>query len=66
MTATVKDLGWLCRQLKAPSLSAVVERLGARAREEGWSHAEFLAACLETDLDEIVTLARDFLGRVHA
>lgn len=45
-----KDLPWLCRQLKAPSLLAGVERLGARAREENWSHEEFLAACLDREV----------------
>jgi DNA replication protein DnaC len=44
-----KDLGWLCRQLKAPSLLSGVERLAQRAREETWSHEEFLAACLERE-----------------
>jgi len=50
MTAPVKELGWLCRQLKAPSLAAGVERLAGRAREEGWSHEEFLAAYLEREV----------------
>ncbi len=49
MSAT-KDLAWLCRQMKAPSLAGGVERLGARAREEGWTHEEFLAACLEREV----------------
>jgi DNA replication protein DnaC len=45
-----KDLTWLCRQLKAPSLLAGVERLAARAREENWTHEEFLAACLDREV----------------
>jgi DNA replication protein DnaC len=45
-----KDLTWLCRQLKAPSLLAGIERLGTRAREENWSHEEFLAACLDREV----------------
>ena len=49
MTAA-KDLTWLCRQLKAPSLLAGVDRLGARAREENWTHEEFLAACLDREV----------------
>jgi len=44
------DLTWLCRQLKAPSLLGGIERLGARAREENWTHEEFLAACLDREV----------------
>ena len=44
------NLAWLCRALKAPSLAASVERLGERARQEGWTHEEFLAACLEREV----------------
>lgn len=45
-----KDLTYLCRELKAPSLRASVERLGERARQENWTHEEFLAACLEREV----------------
>lgn len=45
-----KDLAWLCRQLKAPSLAAGIERLAARAREESWAYEEFLAACLDREV----------------
>lgn len=44
------DLAWLCRALKAPSLAASIERLAERARAEGWTHEEFLAACLEREV----------------
>jgi DNA replication protein DnaC len=44
------DLAYLCRALKAPSLAAAVERLAERARSEGWSHEEFLAACLDREV----------------
>jgi DNA replication protein DnaC len=44
------DLAYLCRALKAPSLAAAVERLSERARTEGWSHEENLAACLEREV----------------
>lgn len=55
MTATARkrpasDLAYLCRALKAPSLYSSVERLGERARTEGWTHEEFLAACLEREV----------------
>lgn len=49
MNATA-DIAYLCRQLKAPTLAHGVERLAGRAREEGWSHEEFLAACLEREV----------------
>lgn len=49
MNATA-DIAYLCRQLKAPTLAQGVERLAGRAREEGWSHEEFLAACLEREV----------------
>ncbi len=44
------DLAWLCRALKAPTLAASIGRLGERARQEGWTHEEFLAACLEREV----------------
>ena len=44
------DVAFLCRALKAPSLAAAVGRLGERARAEGWSHEELLAACLEREV----------------
>jgi DNA replication protein DnaC len=47
---TNKDLAHLCRELKAPSLLAAIERLAKRARDESWSHEEFLAACLEREV----------------
>ena len=44
------DIAYLCRALKAPSLASSFQRLGDRARAEGWSHEEFLAACLEREV----------------
>jgi DNA replication protein DnaC len=49
-TKPTSDLAYLCRALKAPTLGRSVERLGERARAEGWSHEEFLAACLEREV----------------
>lgn len=49
-TKQSSDVAYLCRALKAPSLAAAVSRLGERARSEGWSHEEFLAACLEREV----------------
>ena len=45
-----RDIAYLCRALKAPSLAEGIERLAARAREENWSHEEFLAACLDREV----------------
>lgn len=50
MSRAASDLAYLCRALKAPSLASAVERLGERARAEGWSHEEYLAACLEREV----------------
>src|SRR3954451_5843807 len=44
------ELAYLTRVLKAPSLHASIERLAERARAEGWSHEEFLAACLQREV----------------
>jgi DNA replication protein DnaC len=44
------DLAYLCRALKAPSLAAAIDRLAERARSDGWTHEEFLAACLEREV----------------
>jgi DNA replication protein DnaC len=40
------ELVFLTRALKAPTLRQSVARLAERARAEGWTHEEFLAACL--------------------
>ena len=53
MTATKKpaaDLAFMCRALKAPSLAASWQRLAERARSEGWTHEDYLAACLEREI----------------
>jgi DNA replication protein DnaC len=44
------EITYLARALKAPSLAGAVERLAERARSEGWSHEEFLAACLQREV----------------
>ena len=49
-TKPATDLAYLCRALKAPTLARSVERLGKRARADGWSHEEFLGACLEREV----------------
>ena len=44
------ELAFLCRALKAPTLASAAERLAERARTEGWSHEEYLAACLDREV----------------
>jgi DNA replication protein DnaC len=44
------ELAFLTRALKAPTLRQSVTRLAERARVEGWSHEEFLAACLQREV----------------
>jgi DNA replication protein DnaC len=44
------ELAYLTRALKAPTLREAVTRLAERAREEGWTHEEFLAACLQREV----------------
>ena len=44
------ELVFLTRALKAPTLRQSVVRLAERARAEGWSHEEFLAACLQREV----------------
>jgi DNA replication protein DnaC len=52
--ATTRDLtaelAFLTRALKAPTLRTSVARLAERARAEGWTHEEFLAACLQREV----------------
>jgi DNA replication protein DnaC len=44
------ELAFLTRVLKAPTLRGSVARLAERARAEGWTHEEFLAACLQREV----------------
>jgi DNA replication protein DnaC len=44
------ELVFLTRALKAPTLRQSVARLAERARAEGWSHEEFLTACLQREV----------------
>ena len=49
-----RDLGaevaFLTRALKAPTLREAVPRLAERARQQSWSHEEFLIACLQREV----------------
>jgi DNA replication protein DnaC len=49
-TKPTSDLAYLCRAMKAPSLARSIDRLAERARADGWTHEEFLAACLEREV----------------
>jgi hypothetical protein len=44
------ELAFLTRAQKAPSLREAAGRLAERAQAEGWTHEEFLAACLQREV----------------
>src|SRR3954467_9832407 len=44
------EVAFLTRALKAPTLREAVARLAERARAEGWSHEEYLIACLQREV----------------
>jgi DNA replication protein DnaC len=44
------EIAYLTRALKAPALRDAVPRLAGRARQESWTHEEFLAACLQREV----------------
>ncbi|MEP7333232.1 MAG: ATP-binding protein, partial [Terracoccus sp.] len=47
---TATELEYLTRALKAPTLREAAARLAERAREESWTHQEYLAACLQREV----------------
>ncbi|MEV8370550.1 IS21-like element helper ATPase IstB [Microbacterium sp. NPDC064584] len=47
---TSSELEFLTRALKAPTLRDSIPRLAERARDESWTHEEFLAACLHREV----------------
>jgi DNA replication protein DnaC len=44
------ELEFLTRALKAPALRESAARLAQRAREESWTHEEYLTACLQREV----------------
>src|SRR5436189_2260377 len=58
------EVAFLTRALKAPTLRESVVRLAERAREESWTHEEFLAACLQRDVSARETHGGE--GRIRA
>src|SRR5215472_525792 len=44
------EIAFLTRALKAPTLREAMPRLAERAREQSWSHEEFLIACLQREV----------------
>jgi DNA replication protein DnaC len=44
------ELEFLTRALKAPALRESAARLAERAREESWTHEEYLTACLQREV----------------
>ena len=47
---TTAELEYLARALKAPTLRESAARLAERAREESWTHEEYLTACLQREV----------------
>jgi DNA replication protein DnaC len=47
---TSGEIAFLTRALKAPTLRESVPRLAERARDESWTHEEFLAAVLQREV----------------
>ncbi len=47
---TAAELEYLTRALKAPTLRESAGRLADRAREENWTHEEYLTACLQREV----------------
>jgi DNA replication protein DnaC len=45
-----RELEFLTRALKAPTLRESIARLAERARAESWTHEEFLVACLQREV----------------
>ena len=44
------ELAFLIRALEAPTMREAVPRLAERARDESWTHEEFLTACLQREV----------------
>jgi len=42
----IGEIGFLARELKTPVIAETFTDLGDRARAEGWSHEQYLAAVL--------------------
>ena len=49
------ELNSLSRALKAPTLRDAAGRLTERAREESWTHEEFLVACLQREVSALLS-----------
>jgi DNA replication protein DnaC len=47
---TASQIAYLTRALKAPALRDSAARLADRARTDGWTHQEYLAACLQAEV----------------
>src|SRR3954451_23451579 len=58
------EVSFLTRALKAPTLREAVPRLAERAREQSWTHEEFLIACLQREVS--VRESHGGEGRIRA
>jgi DNA replication protein DnaC len=50
MSTPTTDIAYLSRALKAPRIRESAARLAEQARDNGWSHEEYLAAVLSTEV----------------
>ena len=50
MSTPTSDIAYLSRALKAPRIRESAARLAEQARDAGWSHEEYLAAVLATEV----------------
>jgi DNA replication protein DnaC len=50
MSTPTTDIAYLSRALKAPRIRESAARLAEQARDSGWSHEEYLAAVLSTEV----------------
>ena len=50
MSTPDSDIAYLSRALKAPRIHESAGRLAEQARDAGWSHEEYLAAVLATEV----------------
>ena len=50
MSTPTSDIAYLSRALKAPRIRESAGRLAEQARDSGWSHEEYLAAVLATEV----------------
>jgi DNA replication protein DnaC len=65
-TDAVKEISFMAREMRLPVVGQVASGLADQARDEGWSHEEYLAAVLSRQLDSRRARGeRDRIGGAH-